>query len=143
MFTWDDVKKGYDVWNDKIKQYTPIGIGKAIWDDATSSGSYSEYVSKANERTNGWYSTIAGALPIAGNIHNAILGRDRANDYLSNTGYSWSDIPGYMSSLLTGGVSNQIGDAARSVSKILDGKNDLYEFYAGEPDRGFGTKMYG
>lgn len=139
MFSWNDVKKGYDVWNNKIKQYTPIGIAKAVWDDATSSGSYSDYVSKANERTNGWYGTVANSVPIVNNVHNALLGRDSALDYLNNSGLSWSDLPGYQSSRLTNGTSNAISDAAHTIGKIMDGKNDLYEFYAGVPD-GF---MYG
>lgn len=114
--------------------YRTVERVRDIWNDATSSSSYSDYVSKANERTNGWYSTIAGAIPIASGFHSALLGRDRAIDYLDNTGYSWSDIPGYMSSLLTGGSSAGLSNSVATMTKIADGEHDLYKFYSGDPD---------
>lgn len=123
--------------------YRTVERIRDIWNDATSSSSYSDYVSKANERTNGWYSTIAGAIPVASNFHNALLGRDRAIDYLDNTGYSWIDIPGYNAAMLTGGTSSNIGQGVNTAMKIADGKNDLYEYYAGEPDKFSGVPMFG
>lgn len=94
--------------------------------------SYSDFVTSANELTDGWYGTIADALPVAGNVHRAVLGRDRTNDILDNTGKSWSDVIGYNSGALTGGTSAPL---AGVTGKIEDGKNDLFEFYTGQTDR--------
>lgn len=131
---------GYNWWGNAIsdfldRAYNPATLVKNVrnvWNDITSSGSYSDYVSKANERTDGWYSTIAGAIPFASGVHNAILNRDRINDVLANTGKSWGDILGYNTFNATSGSSGGLQSALNSGRKIVDGVHDLYEFYAGE-----------
>lgn len=124
MAWWDDVKadlkkhgeRASDFWNSPA-------LGK--WN------SYSDFVSSANELTDGWYGTVADALPIAGNVHRAVLNRDRTNDILDNTGRTWADVIGYNSGALTGGTSAPL---AGVTGKIEDGKNDLFEFYTGYKD---------
>lgn len=50
--------------------------------------------------------------------------------------------PGY-SSIGYGGLGSAIGNTARNVAnRIADGSNDLYQYYAGEPDN-FRQKMNG
>lgn len=105
---------------------------KDVWNDATSSNSYSDYVNKANERTNGWYGTLAGSIPVAGGLHRAILERDRVNDMLKNSGQSWGDVIGYNSLNALSGASSGLSSSARDGMKIADGVHDLYEFYTGE-----------
>lgn len=95
-------------------------------------GSYSDFVGLANEFTDGWYGTVADAIPFASNLHRAVLNRDRVDDILDNTGKSWSDVIGYNSNALTGGTSASL---AGLKGKIEDGKHDLFEFYTGEKDR--------
>ena len=107
---------------------------RSVADTFNDNRSYSDFVSKANEGTNGWYSTLAGAAPVLSGIHNAILGRDSSLDYLANTGLSWSDIPGYNASRLTGGSSAGISHVLGQIGKIEDGKHDLGEFYSGDRD---------
>lgn len=120
-------------WMDRqMNPYRWFKGAQDVWNDVTSSSSYSDYVSKANGRTNGWFSTVMGAIPVASGIHNALLGRDSANDILANTGQSWSDVLGYNTRNLTGGTSASIGSAVGQGQKIADGVHDLYEFYTGE-----------
>lgn len=123
MSWWDDAFK----WSNKHTER---------WHDFNNRladvGSYSDFVGLANEYTDGWYGTIADALPYASNLHRAVLGRDRTNDILDNTGQSWSDVIGYNSGALTGGSSAAM---AGMKGKIEDGKNDLFEFYTGQKDR--------
>lgn len=124
---WKGVTNGYNDFKGKLDAHNDR------WQQVTSGNSnYSDFVSKANEATNGWYSTISGATPIVSGVHNALLGRDSALDYLNNTGLSWSDLPGYQSSRLTAGASAGINDIGRDFGKIADGVNDLHKFYSGE-----------
>lgn len=148
MVSWHDVKRGWNELTNIDWGFSPevnrgVEAAKDLWNNATSSNSYSDFVSKTNENTDGWYSAIAGGIPFVNNLHNAILSRDRSRDYLNNTGLSWKDIPGYNAAMLTGGVSSAISGAASTAMRIADGKHDLYEFYSGEPDAGYGTRMYG
>lgn len=124
-----------------IRNYTPAGWLSTAVKNASSSGSYSDFVSKSNEATDGWYSVAANSIPVLRGIHNSILGRDSAVDYLSNTGLSWSDIPGYNASRLTGGTSSGVTSLAGDVHKIADGINDLGAFYVGDPK--FTDQMFG
>lgn len=151
MVSFDALQKGWKKLEDLYESVSDNPVGnvintiynpaqtvnnlRTVWNDATSSSSYSDYVRRANGRTNGWYGTIAGALPIAGGIHNAILNRDRTNDILNNTGRSWWDVLGYNSSALTGGSSAGLRDAVGTGIKMARGTHSLYEFYAGEPDK--------
>lgn len=125
---WKGITNGYNDFKGKLDAHNER------WQNVTSGNSnYSDFVSKANEATNGWYSTIAGATPILSGVHNAVLGRDSALDYLNNTGFSWSDLPGYQSSRLTGGTSSGMSSIAGDVHKIADGVHDLGQFYSGDP----------
>lgn len=101
--------------------------------DLIQSSSYSDMVSKANEYTDGWYSTIAGSLPIAGNLHRAMLGRDSAKDYLDENGMSWKDGQGYNIEKLVGSSSSNLGGAIATGGKWLkNAHNDLGKLYTME-----------
>lgn len=123
MSWWDDAvdwtQKHTDRWHDFNNRLTGVG-------------SYSDFVGLANEFTDGWYGTVADIIPYAGNVHRAVLNRDRTNDLLNNTGKSWADVIGYNSGALTGGTSASVAGLTR---KIEDGSNDLFEFYTGQKDR--------
>lgn len=125
MTWWDDAVEWSNKHTERFHDFNNrIATGEV--------GSYSDFVGLTNEYTDGWYGTIADALPLAGNVHRALLNRDRTNDTLNNTGQSWSDVIGYNSGALTGGTSAPL---AGMKGKIEDGKNDLFEFYTGQKDR--------
>lgn len=119
---FDGHSKRFQSFADDVTGY---GRGKGI-------GSYSDFVNIANKYTDGWYSTVAGSLPVAGSLHNSVLNRDRVNDMLSNSGQSWGDVLGYNSSGSVAGSSPALGNAVKQ--KIEDGTHDLYEFYTGVRD---------
>lgn len=124
MSWWDDAVNKVQKHSDRAKEFWESpALGK--W------SSYSDFVSSANELTDGWYGTVADALPVARNIHNSVLARDRTNDVLDNTGRTWRDVIGYNSGALTGGVSSPLAGMSR---KIEEGANDLFEFYTGTKD---------
>lgn len=125
MAWWDDAVDRFNKHSERAKDF---------WDSPALGrwNSYSDFVASANELTDGWYGTVADALPVAGNIHRAVLGRDRTVDTLNNTGRSWSDVLGYNAGNTTGGTSAPL---AGLKGKIEDGANDLFEFYAGHSDK--------
>lgn len=148
MLRWKDIQSGWNNLSEGITNFVkgPVsdlagGLRKheeRLDELFTGNNDYSDFVSTANENTDGWYSTIMDSIPIVNNIHNSVLGRDSAIDYLNNTGLSWSDIPGYNTSKLTGRTSANVNEGLRSAYKIADGQHDLYAFYAGEPDIMYG-----
>lgn len=111
------------------RRFTFLGWGHGTYQNIRNSGSYSDFVSNANESTDGWYGTAANAIPYVRDLHNAVLDRDRTLDILHNTGRSWSDIIGYNSNGLTSGAGASLGSLT---TKIEDGVNDLFEFYTGD-----------
>lgn len=124
MAWWDDAVERFQKHSDRAKDFWESpAYGK--WN------SYSDFVSSANDLTDGWFGTVADALPVAGNIHRAVLGRDRTVDTLHSTGRDWADVLGYNAGNLTGGTSAPLAGMTR---KIEDGANDLFEFYTGQKD---------
>lgn len=62
-----------------------------------------------------------------------VSGYDRAKqmqDYYKNTG----QVPNYYTNIPGGGFSTLGSAVGNALSKIPGGQNDLYQFYAGEPD---------
>lgn len=130
-------------WLDKVKDnYTDYAkmIGSGIQDTfdsvrdlATGERNYSQVVSDANERTDGWFSTVANSIPLFNGIHNNLLGRDYAKDYLNNNGLSWSDVQGYNAPKILGqassGISSLVGIGSRWLKNI---NNDLGKLYSSE-----------
>lgn len=148
MLRWKDIQSGWNNLSDGFTNFVndvvapfsgELNKHEERLDNLFKGNSdYSDFVATANENTDGWYETIADSIPIVNNIHQSVLGRDSAVDYLNNTGLSWSDIPGYNASKLTGRTSSNINEGFRSAYKIADGHHDLYAFYAGEPDIMYG-----
>lgn len=126
MLWFDDAYNWYKAQEDRFNEFSGNFVNL---------NSYSDFVQQANGYTDGWYSTVASALPFVGNLHRAVLDRDRANDMLSNSGQSWWDVLGYNSSNITGGTSSALaGVNNKLLSKMEDGVNDLFEYYTGEQD---------
>lgn len=114
------------------RRFTPLGWGYGTYKNIRNSGSYSDFVSNANQSSDGWYGTVANGIPYVRDLHNAVLDRDRTMDILRNTGRSWDDIIGYNSNGLTSGTGSSLGSLT---TKIEDGVNDLFEFYTGDKHR--------
>lgn len=111
------------------RRFTPAGWTYDIVRNASSSGSYSDFVTKSNQATDGWYGTVANAIPYVRDAHNAVLDRDRTLDVLNNTGRDWGDVLGYNSNGITAGTGSSLGNLT---TKIEDGVHDLFQFYSGE-----------
>lgn len=105
----------------------------SIKDLATGERDYSQVVADANEKTDGWFSTVANSVPIFNGVHNNLLGRDYAKDYMDNNGLSWKDMQGYNASKIlgqaSGGVSQLASTGARWLKNI---NNDLGKLYSSE-----------
>ena len=86
-------------YNDIADAMNPImeraGPGGFILSNMDGVHNYSDFVRNANVSTNGWYSTLANGLPFVKDLHNAVLGRDSAEDYLKNNNLTWGDMEGY------------------------------------------------
>lgn len=126
---------GFSDWWKAVAE--PVGnyFSKGFSDmaDLVSGGSYSDFVSSRNDATDGWYSTIMDAVPLVRNVHNALLGRDSAKDYMDNNGLSWKDFQGYNTAKVTSNISNNLGGAIATSSKYLKNVNtDLGKLYANE-----------
>lgn len=125
----------------KVGQWVDNGVD--LW---TGQQSYSDFTKRYNQLTDGWYSTIAGGIPLLSNLHNALLGRDSAKDYLDNNGMSWEDMQGYNDIKLLGRTSSAIsGLANHSTSYLSNIGNDLGKLYSGQPSKGitpFGKQVY-
>lgn len=105
----------------------------SIKDLATGERDYSQVVSDANEKTDGWYSTVVNSVPIVNGLHNNMLGRDYAKDYMNNNDLSWKDMQGYNANKIlgqaSGGVSQLASTGARWLKNI---NNDLGKLYSSE-----------
>lgn len=154
MFDWKNMQRGWNNISNGVTNFVNDNLSDfarsqnehrhRLEDTFKGNSSYSDFVSKANQNTDGWFSAIAGGLPIVSGLHNSILGRDSAADYLRNTGYSWSDIPGYNAARLTGQTSAGISQTLGGVTKIAAGIHDLGQFYSGDPSVSAMTNnMYG
>lgn len=96
-------------------------------------GSYSDFVAGRNDAMDGWYSTIMDSVPFVRNIHNALLGRESAKDYLDENNLTWKDAKGYNVGKLTANISNNLGGAIATGSKYLkNASNDLGKLYSKE-----------
>lgn len=134
--------------NDIKDAMQPVGEwfdnGVDLW---TGQQSYSDFTSRYNQLTKGLYSTFANGIPLLSNMHNALLGRDSAEDYLKNNGLDWKDMEGYNDYKLLGrtnsainGLSNQIGSYLTNIG------NDLGKLYSGQtskisPSMGYSSRM--
>lgn len=79
---------------------------------------------------------FGSGFPILGGLINGWQGAVQMEDLYNNTG----KVPAYpgLQSLGTGGIGSAVSQAMR----IADGSNDLYRYYAGEPDQ-WSISMYG
>lgn len=135
MVVMDWLNKAKDAYTDYADM---IGSGiqdtfESVRDLATGERDYSQVVSDANEKTDGWYSTVVNSVPVLNGLHNNMLGRDFAKDYLNNNGLSWHDVQGYNASKILGqassGVSSLVGTGSRWLKNI---NNDLGKLYTSE-----------
>lgn len=95
--------------------------------------SYSDFTSRFNGYTDGWYSTLANGLPFISGMHNALLGRDSAKDYLDNNGLTWEDMKGYNDMKLLGRSASGVGSMAHQSGTYLGNiGNDLGKLYSGQ-----------
>lgn len=105
----------------------------SVKDLVTGERDYSQIVSDANEKTDGWYSTVVNSVPFVNGVHNSLLGRDYAKDYMKNNNLSWDDMQGYnVAKILgqaSGGVSQLAGTGARWLKNM---NNDLGKLYSSE-----------
>lgn len=131
----DYLNKAKEAYTDYAKM---IGSGvqdtfESVRDLATGERDYSQVVSDANEKTDGWYSTVVNSVPVLNGVHNNLLGRDYAKDYLDNNGLSWKDAQGYNVSKILGqassGISSLVGTGSRWLKNI---NNDLGKLYSSE-----------
>lgn len=135
MVVTEWLNKAKDAYTDYAKM---IGNGvqdtyDSIRDLATGERNYNQVVMDANEKTDGWYSTVVNSVPLLNGVHNNLLGRDYAKDYMDANGLSWKDIQGYNASKIlgqaSGGVSQLAGTGARWLKNI---NNDLGKLYSSE-----------
>lgn len=99
--------------------------------DLLNGGSYSDFARSRDDAMDGWYSTVMDAVPFVRNVHNALLKRDEASDYLDNNNLSWKDAQGYNIAKLTSGISSNLGGALATSSKYLTNiHNDLGKLYS-------------
>lgn len=80
--------------------------------------------------------SFLSGLPVIGPMVQAYDRSQQLEDYYKNTG----KVPSYPGINSPGGGYSQLGSVvgngiAAMVGKIADGTNDLYQFYAGEPDQ--------
>lgn len=114
-----------------FRDYVKNGVNDMS--DLISGGSYSDFTASRNNAMDGWYSTVMDSVPIVRNIHNALLGRESAKDYLDENGLTWNDAKGYNVNKLTANISNNLGGAIATGSKYLNNlSNDLGKLYAKE-----------
>lgn len=75
--------------------------------------------------------SFLSGMPLIGGFIQGTESARQLEDYYKNTGM----LPKYpgRSSIGYGGLGSAVGNTAMSL--IPDGKNDLYQFYTGEPDR--------
>lgn len=138
-FDWNGVKGAVDKFKEGYNDYTKMifsGVNdtfNSVKDMITGERDYSQVVKDANEKTDGWYSTVANSVPILNGVHNNLLGRDYAKDYMNNNNLNWDDIQGYNASKIlgqaSGGVSQLAGTGARWLKNI---NNDLGKLYSSE-----------
>lgn len=74
--------------------------------------------------------SFLSALPGIGPFVTAADKSKQMQDYFNNTG----QVPTYYTNMPGGGLSSLGNAVSQLVSKIPNGHNDLYQFYAGEPD---------
>lgn len=74
--------------------------------------------------------SFLSALPGIGPFITAYDKNKQMDDYYKNTG----QVPTYYTNMPGGGLFSLGNAVSQLVSKIPNGQNDLYQFYAGEPD---------
>lgn len=121
--------------NDIVEIMSPIvqksGPGGFILSNMQGVNNYSDFVRNANVSTNGWYSTLANGLPFIKDLHNAVLGRDSAEDYLKNNGMDWGDMEGYNDVKLLGRSSSGVSGLTQSGATWLNNiSSDLGKLYS-------------
>lgn len=129
---------GFSQWASALWDSEPVRAGRGYVKgyfsdigDLLGGGSYSDFTRSRNDAMDGWYSTIMDSVPLVRNVHNALLKREEASDYLDNNGISWNDAQGYNIAKLTSGISNNLGGALATSSKYLTNiHNDLGKLYA-------------
>lgn len=125
--------------NDISDAYLSSGVsGPAgfIINNARGANDYSDFVRNANGNTDGWFSTIANGIPILKDLHNALLGRDSAKDYLDNNGLGWEDMEGYNDIKLLGRTNSAVSGLAQSGGTYLSNiASDLGKLYSGQKTR--------
>lgn len=78
--------------------------------------------------------SFLSALPGIGPFISSADKIRQMQDYYNNTG----QVPTYYTNMPGGGLSSLGNAFSQLVTKIPKGQNDLYRFYAGEPDMMFG-----
>lgn len=112
-----------------VLQYSSPGA--FIARNMTGANNYSEFVKNANVNTDGWYSTFANGIWGLKDLHNALLGRDSAKDYLQENGLDWSDMEGYNDAKLLGRASSGVGGLVHQGSTWLNNiGSDLGKLYS-------------
>lgn len=107
--------------------------GAFIGYNMQGANNYSDFVRNANVSTNGWYSTLANGIWGVKDLHNAILGRDSAEDYLRNNGLTWADMEGYNDAKLLGRASSGIAGLTSQGNTWLNNINsDLGKLYSNQ-----------
>lgn len=131
-----DLGEGYKDYAKNTADMMVSGIKdtyNSVKDLMTGERDYSQVVADANEKTDGWYSTVVNSVPIVNGLHNNMLGRDYAKDYMANNDLSWKDMQGYnVNKILgqaSGGVSQLASTGARWLKNI---NNDLGKLYSSE-----------
>lgn len=105
----------------------------SVKDLMTGERDYSQVVADANEKTDGWYSTVANSIPIFNGVHNNLLGRDYAKDYMDNNNLDWKHIQGYNANKILGQASGGVSQLASTGARWLKNvNNDLGKLYSSE-----------
>lgn len=121
-------QKGWKLYGDAAEALTGSRGIAAHTTDKASDWFQNEIKNKSDLR-GAQLETFISGLPYAGDFLRGIEGVNRLEDLYNNTG----KVPEYPS--LSGVGAGAAGHAiSQGISKIMDGKNDLYEYYSGTPD---------
>lgn len=122
-----------DIQSNISNLYKYSSIPAFVAANTSGASNYSDFVSNANQSSDGWYSVAANGIPIIKDIHNALLGRDSAKDYLNENGLSWSDMKGYNDMKLLGRASQGVSGLTQTGSTWLNNMgSDLGKLYSGQ-----------
>lgn len=120
-----------NVANDISKFYDPHGVMSLAAKGSKDVAQFyqNEYSNKADLRGSEIESLLSG-VPVVGDVLRGVNGVQQMEDLYNNTGKTAA----YPASQNLG--ASGVGYGAQSlVRKIEDGRNDLYQYYAGEPDQ--------